>query len=223
MRFKERAEIVFPENQVTLIEGENGAGKTSVLDALCVCLYGKTLRTSGTSESGYLHLQDLINHSSLNADIEVEFENHGHDYLVTKRLGSGAKAQLLEDGVVKAIGAEVTDYVEQVAIGLDWEGFSKSSVILQGEMGALSQFRPAQRRETLKKLFGLEKYDQYEAISKQKFVAAGHRIEALEEANSTIESDVEKIPGVVEQIEMMKNELKILEAEKSKLLTNSRE
>ena len=217
MRFKDKAELTFPEGQVTLIEGENGAGKTSILDALCICLYGKTLRTSGTADSGFLHLQDLVKHSSINADVEVEFENHGHNYLVTKRIGTGAKAQLFEDGVPKAVGAnEVTEYVEQVAIGLDWEAFSKSSVILQGEMGALSQLRPTDRREMLKKLFGLERYDELARIAKEKADASEQLIGQLQSANAILEADIDKIPETQMQITKIKKNLVQLHIAKTK-------
>jgi DNA repair protein SbcC/Rad50 len=217
MRFKEKAELEFPEGQVTLIEGENGAGKTSILDALCVCLYGRTLRTSGNTKSGYLQLSDLINHSSLNADLEVEFENHGHNFLVTKRLPGGSKTQLFEDGIVKAIGAdEVVHYVEKVAIGLDWEAFTRSSVVLQGEMSTLSHLTPAQRRETLKKLFGLEKYDEYADIAKEKFDEAKRTIDILESANITLETDIEKIPETKKGIEESKKMLEGLQAMKER-------
>jgi exonuclease SbcC len=203
--------------QVTLIEGENGAGKTSILDALCVCLYGRTLRTSGNTKSGYLQLHDLINHSSINADIEVEFENHGHNYLVAKQIPGGSETQLSEDGLVKAIGAdEVMHYIERVAIGLDWEAFSKSSVILQGEMGALSQLTPNQRKETLKKLFGLEKYDDYAGIAKVKQDEAKRSIDILESANDTLALDIAKIPETKRKIDETKKDLGILQMNKER-------
>ena len=139
MRFKDTFSVEFPQNQVTLIAGENGAGKTSILDALCLCLYGKTFRTAGKATSGFLSISDLVNHDSREAAIRVEFENHGHNYVVIRNITkTGNNGELLEDGERKAIKSRVYDYIRNVAIGLDWEGFRKSTIVLQGEMGALT-------------------------------------------------------------------------------------
>src|SRR5437867_142767 len=89
-------------------------------------------------------------------------------------------------------------------------------------MSALSQFLPKERRETLKKLFGLEKYADFERISKNRFDEARHRIEALEKVNATLEPDVEKIPEVLNDVEKIKKGLKILEAKKETQLANSK-
>jgi exonuclease SbcC len=215
MRFKDRVEIEFPENQVTLIEGENGSGKTSILDAICVCLYSKTLRTSGISTSGYLNLSDLVNHSTSNADIVLEFENHGHNYIVKRRIGSKATAELLEDGQSKALGSKVSEYVKKVAIGLDWEGFTKASIILQGEMSSLTDLLPSQRKAAFEKLYGFDKYQVYDKIAKDKADAYREANGKLVEVNKLLQVEVDKIPSVSDRISELTGELdKWKEAEK---------
>jgi len=218
MRFKDRVEINFPENQVTLIAGENGSGKTAILDAICCALYGKTFRTSGTSVSGFMNLPDLTNHESSKAEIGVEFESHGHNYVVTREiLRTGSRGELLEDGETKAIGHAVYNYVKDLAIGLDWEGFRKSTVILQGEMSALTNIQPAERKESFKKLFGLDKYDLYEDFSKEKVTAKEQSIEKIKEVNKLLLAEIEKIPQLEKKIQELKNEIEKLEGEKKTL------
>ena len=161
--------VEFPQNQVTLIAGENGAGKTSILDALCVCLYGRTFRTSGRASSGFLSINDLVNNDSSKAVIRVEFENQGHNYVVTREITqSDSDGELLEDGERKAIGRHVYAYVKNRAIGLDWEGFTKSTVVLQGEMNALTDLDPGPRKKAFTQLFGLDRYLVYEKVAKEK-------------------------------------------------------
>ena len=156
MRFKDSFDINFPQNQVTLITGDNGAGKTSILDALCVCLYGKTLRTSGKATSGFLSIYALVNRQSNKATIRVEFENQGHNYVVKREITkNNSSGEVLEDGETKAIGKHVYDYIKTRAIGLDWEGFRKSTVILQGEMSALTDLDPGPRKDAFIQLFAL--------------------------------------------------------------------
>jgi exonuclease SbcC len=224
MRFKDKLEIEFPEGQVTLIDGENGSGKTSILDAICVCLYSKTLRTSGTSASGFLNLSDLVNHSASNADIILEFENHGHAYVVSRKIGSGASAELIEDGETKAIGSKVTEYIRQVSIGLDWDGFTKSSIIMQGQMSSLTELLPSQRKAAFKSLYGLDKYEDYDKMAKDKADACSQANSQLIEVNKILEADVEKIPKLIENIAKFskklkewKNEEKTLAAEEKRL------
>src|SRR5260370_19888151 len=111
MRFKNSFEIEFPENQVTLVAGENGAGKTSILDAICISLYGKTFRTSGRTSSGFLRINDLVNHESAKAVIRIEFENHGHNYVATREIKQhNSDGGLFEEGESKAFGHRVYAY-----------------------------------------------------------------------------------------------------------------
>ncbi len=212
MPFREQQEITFHENTMTLIFGENGAGKTSLLDAICVCLYGRTFRTSPDAERGFLELSDLVNHDSSEASMHLEFENHGHNYVVKKSIGrTKSGGELLEDGEIKAEDDEVFEYVTRKAIGLDWEGFRRSAVILQGEMSSLTDVLPSTRKEAFVNLFGLAKYDGYrKAISgeiEQKNVVSRE----MEVANELLANETAKIPQVESSMKRLKKTVADLE------------
>jgi exonuclease SbcC len=224
MRFRNQVDVEFPENQIVLITGQNGAGKTSLLDAVCIALYGRTYRTSGRQESGYLKVNDLVSLGYNGAAIRVAFENHGRKYVVTRKIGRATSSgELWEDGLQKAIGEKVYDYVSKKAVGLDWEGFRKSSIILQGEMSALTAMLPTDRRKALAKLFGLESYDGYEEVSKSKIQAEESEVKGMEDLEKLLGSEVAKIDfvkksidGVTEEIRLLEPHVKNLESEISK-------
>ena len=225
MRFKDRIEIEFPQGQVTLIAGENGAGKTSILDAVCLCFYGKTFRTSGTARSGFLSTQDLINHDSEKATIEVEFENYGHNYVVTRSIFSNkSEGELFEDGIRKAVGRAAYDYVKNIAIGLDWEGFRKSTVILQGEMSTLTKADPAERKEAFRKLFGLERYVTiYDQLAKAEIDDKTVTKEKIEEVNKVLLEEVKKIPMLKDELKTLDQIIRRLKKQKTRLIKKVKE
>ncbi|MGH9922631.1 MAG: AAA family ATPase, partial [Nitrososphaerales archaeon] len=229
MRFKDQEIVNFPENQVTLIFGENGAGKTSLLDAVCVCLYGRTFRTSFDSEGGFLRPADLVNHDVTKATIHFEFENHGHNFVVRREITKDkSDGELLEDGELKAEKDDVYEYVSSKAIGLDWEGFSKSTVILQGEMNALTDVLPATRKEAFMKLFGLSKYSEYEKSVRNEIGERKVSVEKLEAVNELLRNEIAKIPQVESSIKRLKKTIAGLEQQvtssgrKVKQITNLR-
>ncbi|MFQ5969844.1 MAG: AAA family ATPase [Nitrososphaerales archaeon] len=216
MRFKEQQEIIFPENQVILIFGENGAGKTSLLDAICVSLYGRTFRTSFDSEAGFLSLSDLVNHDSTKATIHLEFENHGHNFVVKREITrEDSDGDLLEDGELKAESKDVFDYVGSKAIGFDWEGFSRSTVILQGEMSSLSDALPGTRKAAFVKLFGLDKYCSYEQVVRGQIEGQTMEIKEMEAANEVLTNEIAKIPQVESSIKRLKKIVSNLEQRKA--------
>ncbi|MFQ5921098.1 MAG: AAA family ATPase, partial [Nitrososphaerales archaeon] len=212
MRFKGQQEVVFPENTITLIFGENGAGKSSLLDAICVSLYGKTLRTALDSEAGFLKLSDLVNHDSSEASMHLEFENHGHNYVVKREIDrKKSDGELLEDGELKAQGDAVFEYVSSKAVGLDWEGFSRSTVVLQGEISALTDVLPATRKEAFTKLFGLAKYGEYENAVSEEIVEKNLSVKKMEAADEVLRNETAKIPQVQSSLKRLKKTIAGLE------------
>src|SRR3954454_14532952 len=102
------------------VYGANGAGKSSLMEAIRFCLYGRA-RTSN----------DEIRTSGVNADCvaEVEFEHEGHLYLVRRTISgvnSTVKAQAHADGLQVAEGVRDTARYVRSILGMDDAAFRAS-------------------------------------------------------------------------------------------------
>ena len=153
------------------ITGPTGAGKTTLLDAICVALYGKTPRLSGTGSQNSNH---LISHGEKEAFAEVHFMANGTGYLATWsiRRGGSAKVQLLyaDDGKLisdklstrgKSLGSSqntVSEEVESI-LGLDFDAFRRSVMLAQGEFAAFLKASNEDRRTILEATAGVHIYD----------------------------------------------------------------
>ena len=159
--FRKDVEIDFeksPLNDAALvaITGPTGSGKTTLLDAICVALYGKTPRLSGTTTQ---HPRHLISHGETEGFAEVYFEANNTRYHATwsiKRKGS-PKAQLF-DNFGELITTKVAQEVESI-LGFDFDAFKRSVMLAQGEFAAFLKADLKDRREILEKTAGIGIYN----------------------------------------------------------------
>lgn len=151
------------------ITGPTGAGKTTILDAICLALYGQTPRLSRISQSE----NETMSRQTGECFAEVEFETgkgcfrchwsqhrsrrQAHGQLQSPRheiaeAGEGQGGQVLESGL-KAVAA----MVEEVT-GMDFDRFTRSMLLAQGGFAAFLQARPDDRAPILEQITGTEIY-----------------------------------------------------------------
>ena len=138
------------------ITGPTGAGKTTLLDAICVALYGKTPRLSGTTTQ---HPRHLISHGETEGFAEIYFEVNNTPYHATwsiKRKDS-PKTQLF-DNFGKLITTKVAQEVESI-LGLDFDAFKRSIMLAQGEFAAFLKADLKDRRKILETTAGIGIYN----------------------------------------------------------------
>jgi DNA repair exonuclease SbcCD ATPase subunit len=205
MRFKSKTTINFNQG-ITVIYGENGSGKSTILDAILIAFYGKTYRTSGTSLSGFLTLKDLINKEEKEANIEIYFEDGGSEYIVEKKIkqSGNATAYLKRNGHVIAEGKEVTTILEKEIIGLDYDSFKNSVIIMQNDVTGFLNMTGSEKRNTLISILKLDEYDRLLEKSKQ-----FEKDAAFEKANifneiSMDEDEIKNKQKILDQIEKLK-------------------
>ncbi|WP_028863785.1 AAA family ATPase [Psychromonas aquimarina] len=155
----------FLENGLFVITGQTGAGKSTILDAICLALYQQTPRLDRLTQSK----NELMTRGSANCSAEVEFSVKGEGYRVfweQKRARKSASGKLqapicelstIEGDVLCTKSSEVLKQVIELT-GLDFSRFTKSMLLAQGGFAAFLNASTKERAELLEELTGTEIY-----------------------------------------------------------------
>lgn len=155
-----------------LISGDTGAGKTTIFDALVFALYGEA--SSGTNKKDGMELQSQFVSFEVEPFVELTFsENHGEEqeeYTVRRiprhvrplKRGTGTKE---ESGSVSLIMPDGTEYpqketdrkIEEI-VGLTKSQFMQVAMIAQGEFMELLRAKSDDKKVIFRKLFHTEVY-----------------------------------------------------------------
>ena len=117
-------EIKLDKNPTTLIIGDNGAGKSTILDALCFGLFGKPFRTINKSQ-----LVNSINDGS--TMVEVEFSVASKTYKVVRGIKPNKFEIYVNDEMMNQ-EANVRDYqkiLEQQILKLNYRSFTQVVIL----------------------------------------------------------------------------------------------
>ena len=210
------------------ITGPTGAGKTTLLDAICVALYDKTPRLSGT---GSQNPNYLISHGEKEGFSEVHFIANNTRYIATwsAKQGSPRKGQLryadgdklISDKLSsrgKSFGSNQNTISEEVMaiLGLDFDAFRRSVMLAQGEFAAFLKAKQEDRRQILEATAGIGIYE----ILKD---TLNKKISEVEAANVNVLAKLDKIPEASqEQLVGAKTEFGRLQKEADALEGESR-
>lgn len=186
MAYPNRQEINFDTLNnagVFLLNGPTGAGKTTILDAICYALYGET---SSDRESAKLH-STYAAHSGTKPRVLLDVTLHGKRLRIdrtpayNKPITRGArKGQMREESAKATLaelapGADPTDEKAWTPISssvaevnrtiaerthLTKEQFLKVVLLPQGQFAQFLKSKPKERKELLKKMFPVEHYEQ---------------------------------------------------------------
>ena len=155
----------FQDNALFVITGQTGAGKSTILDAICLALYQQTPRLDKLTQSK----NELMTRGCGDCLAEVEFAVKGKAYRV---YWSQKRARGLADGNLQAPICELTEIDGKVLAtkssevlklvtdltGLDFSRFTKSMLLAQGGFAAFLNATSGERAELLEELTGTEIY-----------------------------------------------------------------
>jgi len=149
------------EEGVTVFVGHNGAGKSSIIDAITFALFGEHTRKSNKS---------LIRRGTSQAYAKVNFTLNGKQYQAERKIDSKGTlgAQLFEvrnghampiaSGERRQFGESMTGEIES-RIGLDFTKLKVASIVQQGELNSIIKAKPKEFKELLNAIIGIDKLD----------------------------------------------------------------
>ena len=155
-RSYDRETVDWRHHGLVVIAGDTGAGKTSLLDAICFALYGRTPELSGPKE--------LLSLGRTHGEVRLTFSRGDEVWRATRRFGPDAPEplHLLEglagdtDEVVEAMAGEgvVSDRLREL-VGLRFEAFTSAVILAQGRFARFLGAKPRERDDILRELFGV--------------------------------------------------------------------
>ena len=156
-------EIQLDRNSTTLIIGENGAGKSTILDAICFGLFGKPFRNIKKGQ-----LLNSVNES--NCVVEVEFKVGGKDVKVIR----GIKPNVFEiyiNGKMYNQDANARDYqkyLEQQILKLNYRSFTQVVILGSSTFVPFMQLKARHRREVVEEILDIQIFSLMNMILKQR-------------------------------------------------------
>lgn len=156
-------EIQLDKSDSTLIVGENGAGKSTMLDAICYGLYGKPFRK--------VKKDQLINSvNGRDVVIEIEFRTHDHSYLVRRGIKPNL-FEIFEDGSLIDQEAAVRDYQEMLEkniLKLSMKSFTQIVILGSSSFVPFMQLTTNVRREVIEDLLDIRVFSSMALLLKDR-------------------------------------------------------
>ena len=156
-------EIQLDKNPTTLIIGENGAGKSTILDALCFGLFGKPFRNISK-----MQMVNSINNSS--TVVEVEFKIGTVEYKVIRSIKPN-KFEIYQNSILINQDANARDYqkiLEQQILKLNYRSFTQVVILGSSTFVPFMQLKARHRREVVEEILDIQIFSTMNLILKQR-------------------------------------------------------
>ncbi len=198
LSYAEPVELDFTSFDLACISGQNGAGKSSLLDAITWALFGIARKKDDS----------IINTPKKTAEVSFQFEHEENMYRIHRSRTEG-KTALLEFFIMSEEGWNVlteatmsrTEERIRHTLRLDYETFTNASFFLQGKADQFAQQSPTERKRILSNILGLEIWEEY----KQR-AAESRRLN--ENAQSAEEARLEEIRSELNEEDARRKKLK---------------
>ena len=208
-------EIQLDRNPTTLIIGENGAGKSTILDALCFGLFNKPFRNISKSQ-----LINSVNGGS--TSVEVEFRVSGKDVKIVRDIKPNKFEIYVNGNLINqdAAAKDYQKYLEQSIMGLNYRSFTQVVILGSSTFIPFMQLKTQQRREVVEDILDIKIFSLMNFLLKGKVKDLN---ESIQNAQYEYDLTSEKITLQEKFIkDVMENKSNIIDENKSKVSDNEK-
>ena len=217
-------EIDFTKSSNTLIVGNNGAGKSTMLDALTFSLFGKSYRG--------VNKPQLIN--SVNEKdclVEIEFKIGTTNWKVIRGIKPSV-FQIIKNGELLNSDAATKDqqnWFEGTVLKMNYKSFTQIVILGSSNFVPFMQLPAAARREVIEDLLDIKIFSSMNSVIKDKIKTCREEIRNLEYKKESVEDKLKMQNEFIEEIERLgksdikskENQIEGLNNSKDELMVNS--
>lgn len=209
----------YEEAGLFAITGPTGVGKTTILDAICLALYGQTPRLGRLSKN----TNEIMTRRRAECLAELVFETSAGRFRCqwsqhrSRKKASGElqppRHELVEDisGRVLESSTLKTQAAIEGRVGMDFSQFTRSMMLSQGAFAAFLQAEPSQRATLLEKITAVDVYGLISMRTHDRRRREAEKIQALEQELKVVEEEWEDPAELKSQSEALAERLKNLQ------------
>ena len=179
-----------------MIVGSNGAGKSTILDALCFSLYGKAFRKINKAQ--------MINTTNeKGAVVEIEFSINNVNWLIERGIKPNT-FKITRNGEEldqKSSAVDQQKWLEQNVLKMNYKSFTQIVILGSSSFVPFMQLPATSRREVVEDLLDIKIFSSMNVLIKDKIRGLKEQIRTLELKKESLTDKVEMQKNFIEQIE----------------------
>lgn len=205
------AEIDLSNIDSAALTGENGSGKSSLLDAITFALFGEGTRGGARQMDAY------VTTGADECRVEMEFELANQYYRIVRHRSIARNKSLLElffrdyTGAWQAIsGKNISDTDTKIAeiLRMDYRTFTASAFVLQGKADSLTaDMTDQERKEVLASILGLDQWDRVLEATRERSRSNKAEAQTLQAQAQRLEATVSEAQPIRDRLQQCRDEL----------------
>jgi DNA repair exonuclease SbcCD ATPase subunit len=168
-------EVKLDKATTTLIVGENGAGKSTILDAICFCLFNKPFRSINKPQ-----LMNSINGKNL--VVELEFSIGPKNYKIVRGIKPGIFEIYVNDILLNqdAASKDYQKYLEDGILKLNYKSFTQIVILGSASFTPFMQLPLGHRREIIEDILDIQIFTVMNSVLKDKNAELKNQITSID-------------------------------------------
>jgi len=189
-------EINLDKDQTTLIIGNNGAGKSTILDALCFSLFGKSFRK--------INKPQLVNSTNeKDCVVEIEFKIGNTDWKVRRGI-KPALFEIYRNDTKLDQSASANDqqkWFEQTVLKMNYKSFTQIVILGSSNFVPFMQLSSANRREVIEDLLDIKIFTSMNNLIKDKIRQSKEDVRVYQLKKDSLADKVKMQENFIDELE----------------------
>jgi DNA repair protein SbcC/Rad50 len=209
LSYRDEASLDFHALSIACLSGDNGAGKSAILDAITWALWGKTRASND---------RDVVSVGEIEMDVTFIFQLGDREYRVFRRRSfTGRAAQTIEfdvreiggDAWLSIAGDNVRETEQKIisTLNMEYDTFVNSAFILQGRADSFTQKPPSERKKILSDILNLQEYDDLVRMAREEQRDIQERLTTTQSRIEALDDQLERRPELDAELQAVSAQL----------------